>query len=451
MRYTFTISEALAEELTGAIFSKPGLEGAAYILCGVSAAGETRLLARSVIPVKDEHYHRREPCRLSIASDSYVPVAKRARQEREAILFVHSHPEDVPDFSAQDDQEDRKLHEFFQSRASGLPHGSLVFNTQNTFRGRIYAPDAWLPIERGRFIGRRFRIVDNVQDREPLPDFFDRQVRAFGPEIQQLLGHLHMGVVGAGGTGSATIEQLIRLGVGTISVFDRDVFESTNATRIYGSSLRDRGRRKTEIQVEHAERIGLTATIRPFPQHITEKSTAMELRNCDLVFGCTDKHAPRSILCSLATRYLIPVIDMAVKIDSKDGIIRGITGRVTTLLTGEACLFCRGRINPGTIRAEGLPPEQRERELEEGYIPQFATNEPAVVTFTTAVAAQAVNEMLHRLTGFMGAERQSSEVLMLFSESSIRTNRDRAQPECICQVQKNWGRGDTSGFLGKVW
>jgi molybdopterin/thiamine biosynthesis adenylyltransferase len=451
MQYSFTINEPLAEELTAAIFSKPGLEGAAYVLCGVSEAGETRLLARSVIPVKDEHYLRRESYRLSIASDSYVPIAKRARQEREAILFVHSHPENVPDFSPQDNQEERKLHEFFHSRAPGLPHGSLVFNTLSTFRGRIYSPHAWLPIERGRFIGRRFRFVDIVEDREPLPDFFDRQVRAFGPDIQLLLRHLHIGVVGAGGTGSATIEQLIRLGVGTISVFDRDVFDSTNATRVYGSSLNDQGRRKTEIQVEHANRIGLKTTIRPFPEHITEEGTAKELRSCDILFGCTDKHAPRAILCSIATRYLIPVIDMAVRIDSKDGIVRGITGRVTTLLPGEACLFCRERINPDTIRAEGLPPEQRERELEEGYIKQLATNEPAVVSFTTAVAAQAINEMIHRLTGFMGAERQSSEVLMLFSECGVRTNRDRPKPDCICQVQKHWGRGDTPRFLGKVW
>lgn len=451
MRHTVTIREPLAEELAAAIFSKPGLEGAAYVLCGVSEADDTRLLARSVVPVKDEHYLRREPYRLSIASDSYVPIAKRARQEREAILFVHSHPEDIPDFSPQDDQEERKLHEFFHSRAGDLPHGSLVFNTPHTLRGRVYSPDAWLPIERTRIIGRRFRFVDNVEGRPSLPDFFDRQVRAFGPDIQLLLQHLHVGVVGAGGTGSATIEQLIRLGVGTISVFDRDFFDSTNATRVYGSSLRDKGRRKTEIQVEHADRIGMKTRVLPFPAHITEEATAKELRSCDILFGCTDKHAPRAILGNIATRYLIPVIDMAVKIDSKEGIIRGITGRVTMLLTGEACLFCRGRINSKTIRAEGLPPEQRERELEDGYIDQLATNEPAVITFTTSVAAQAVNEMLHRLTGFMGAERQSSEVLMRFSECDLKTNRDAPKEDCICQVQKHWGRGDTANFLGKVW
>src|SRR3989442_2474424 len=47
--------------------------------------------------------------------------------------------------------------------------------------------------------------------------FFERQVLAFGAESQALLQQLHVGVVGVGGTGSAVVEQLARLGVGTRS------------------------------------------------------------------------------------------------------------------------------------------------------------------------------------------------------------------------------------------
>lgn len=451
MRYTVTISEVLAEQLTNAIFSKPGLEGAAYVLCGVSEAEETRLLAREVVPVDGHHYLRREPYRLSIASDSYVPIAKRARSEREAILFVHSHPEQYPDFSPQDDNEELKLHSFFHGRAPDLPHGSLVFNTPASFRGRIYSQQGWHPITRMRVLGRRFRFIDHVSGEEPLPEFFDRQVRAFGPEIQRLLRRLHIGVVGAGGTGSAVIEQLVRLGVGTISVFDGEAFDSTNTTRVYGSKLKDKGRPKIDIQEEHVDGIGMETRFRPYPKHITDKETAKALRNCDIIFGCTDKHAPRGTLVRVALRYLIPVFDMGVKIDSEEETIRGILGRVTTLLPGEACLFCRGRINADTIRAEGLPPEQRDRELDEGYIKRFATTEPAVVMFTTAVAAHAINEMLHRLTGFMGAERESSEALLLFHESRIRTTHDTPGEDCMCQIRSHWGRGDTGSFLGKTW
>ena len=365
-----------------------------------------------------------------------------------ASLFVHSHPGGYPDFSIQDDREEPKLLAFFHSRAPELPHGSMLFSSRSTFHARAFLDDEWSPFDRVRVIGRRFRFVDRVVDEEPIPEFFDRQIRAFGPDIQRLLRRLHVGVVGAGGTGSAVIEQLTRLGVGTISTFDRDTLDESNVTRVYGSKLSDAGALKTQIQKKHVGAIGFKTKFNPFPNHITDQTTAKRLRDCDLIFACTDKQAPRGIVNRLAMRYLIPVFDVAVKLHSEDQMIRGIWGRVTTLFPGEACLFCRERIDPGVIRAESLPKEQRDRELAEGYITELATDEPAVVMFTSAVAAQAVSELLHRLTGFMGAERQSTEVIMFFHESRIRTNRVSPNPDCICQRTEHCGRGDSQNFLG---
>ena len=73
------------------------------------------------------------------------------------------------------------------------------------------------------------------------------------------------------------------------------------------------------------------------------------------------------------------------------------------------------------------------------------------ITFTTAVAAQTVTEILHRLTGFMGEERRSSEVLLRFQDSLVSRNRQPAQPDCICMRKALWGRGDGREFLGVVW
>src|SRR5205085_2028808 len=113
MRHTLTITEELKNVLTAAIFGIPGREGAAYLMCGLSSADdEVRLLGRDVVPVKDVHYVGRERDRLSIASESYASVAKRARMNGEAVLFVHSHPEAYLGFSPQDDKEDPKLLSF---------------------------------------------------------------------------------------------------------------------------------------------------------------------------------------------------------------------------------------------------------------------------------------------------------------------------------------------------
>jgi molybdopterin/thiamine biosynthesis adenylyltransferase len=452
MYYSLTILEEHCDALDQSVFSCRGLEGAAYLLCGRSiTVNETRLLVREVIPVSQEHYLVRRPNRLSIDSSSYSAVAKRARAADASIIFVHGHPSGPPDYSEQDDLEEPKLIEFFSSRVSGASHGSLVLTPGKLENGRMWKQDRWSRLDRIRVIGNRFRFFDFHPNEIPLPDFFDRQVRAFGPDIQRLLRCLHIGVVGLGGTGSATVEQLVRLGVGMISVFDGGTFESSNATRTYGSSIIDDGVNKADLSSAHVANIEMGTIVNRYASHITDEATARHLRECDIVFSCTDRQAPRGILVQLALRYLIPVIDMGVKIDAPDNIIRGIDGRITTILPGEACLFCRERISASGIQLESLSPEERRARADEGYAPQLQTAEPAVIAFTTAVASQAVSELLNRLTGFMGPERNSSEVLMSFVHSEIRRNRTPSVQGCACTKRDLWGCGDQRDFLGLFW
>ena len=451
MDYTLTILETQHDFLERTVFTPNGLEGGAYLLCGLSVTtAETRLLVREVIPVKEEHYLKRKPNRLTIDSASYAAIAKRAAATRTTVIFVHSHPGGLAGFSPQDNREEPKLMEFLAARCPAVPHGSLVLTPGSLGHGRIWAQGDWVPIKRIRAIGRRFRFLDDI-DQVPLPDFFDRQIRAFGPDIQRLLHRLHIGVVGVSGTGSPLVEQLTRLGVGTISEFDRDPLEDSNVTRVYGSHVADRGLNKTEISKAHIKRIGLGTVVRAYPEHITDEETAKRLRECDVVFGCTDKQTPRGILVQLVLQYYIPVFDLGVKIDAEDEMLRGVVGRVTTLIPGEACLFCRGRISPEIIALESLSPEEWQLRADEHYAPELETEDPAVITFTTAVAAQAVSELLHRLTGFMGEERRTTEVLMLFHEPQIRTNRTPPEPTCLCSQQELWGLGDRDTFLGLFW
>ena len=56
-----------------------------------------------------------------------------------------------------------------------------------------------VPISNIRVIGRTFRFIGKGQSPVPI-DVFDRQVRAFGSGLQQLLQTLTIGVVGIGGT-----------------------------------------------------------------------------------------------------------------------------------------------------------------------------------------------------------------------------------------------------------
>src|ERR1019366_10751857 len=161
-----------------------------------------------------------------------------------------------------------------------------------------------------------------------------------------------------------------------------------------------------------------------------------------------------ALLNRLAVYYYVPVFDMGVKIDSNAEVIRSVNGRVTTLAAGSPCLFCRGRISADGVHAESIAtvnPAEADRLRQQGYAPELHEPAPAVIPFTTAIAASAVCEMLHRLSGFRGSERLSSEVLHLFDQTRTRTNSGRADPDCFCQDRNFWGRGDVEPFLDSTW
>jgi hypothetical protein len=85
--------------------------------------------------------------------------------------------------------------------------------------------------------------------------------------------------------------------------------------------------------------------------------------------------------------------------------------------------------------------------IKEGYADELETRAPSVIPFTTAVASYAISEFLHRLTGYMGEERVSNEVIILFDETRVRTNSRFSKPECFCGEDYYIGRGDTEPLL----
>lgn len=437
------------EKLQQLVFDQPGVEGAAFLICGESRTESvSKLVVHAVVAIAPDDFLRREAWGLTISSAALTRIAKLARYENLGIIFAHSHPKGITDFSDKDDREEAKLLPFFQARVPGRIHGTLVL-TEDSIQGRLYIPER-VAVDSVLVLGHRFRNwSQNSNDR--IEPFFDRQVRAFGHDIQRSLQQLHVGVVGLGGTGSPLAEQLCRLGIGQISLFDGDKLEPTNVNRVFGSRVADGGTPKVEIAERELNGIGVGSVVTTYPEHITFERTALALRDCDVVFGCTDKELPRAILTQLSLRYCIPVFDLGVLISSQDGIISGVHGRVTTLLPGEACLFCRGRISAEAIRVEALSDADRKSQARDGYAPELQEPAPAVIAFTSATASAAVSELLHRLTGFMGAERRSSELLIAFDQSRMRTNRLESREHCICGDESFWGRGDSTPFLEMVW
>lgn len=281
---------------------------------------------------------------------------------------------------------------------------------------------------------------------------FDRNIRAFGPEIQTALSDLNVAVVGAGGTGSAVSEQLVRLGVRKLLLIDADCLSESNVTRVYGSTPADVGRQKVEVLRDHLMRIAPDLQCDVVAKMGTFQSAVRAMSAADVVFGCTDDNAGRLALSRLSTYFLLPVIDVGVLLSSYDsGILKGIDGRVTTMTPGAACLVCRNRVDVARASAELKTPAERRRLADEGYAPALGQVEPAVVAFTTAVAAAAVNELLDRLIGY-GPPDHPSETLLRLHERETSTNRAEPREHHYCHKgQGKWAAGNEEPFLGQLW
>ena len=286
----------------------------------------------------------------------------------------------------------------------------------------------------------------------PPSDIFDRSVRAFGGAVQSVLGELRVAVAGCGGTGSAVIEQLVRLGVRHLQVFDPDKLSASNLTRVYGSYPDDIGKPKVHVLASHVSRIAPDTEVIVEQAPITQERTAKQLLDADVIFGCTDDNAGRLVLSRIATYFMTPVIDCGVLLSSSEnGRLEGIFGRVTVLGPGAACLVCRGRIDFQRAAAEMLAPTEYDRRVAEGYAPAMPDVEPAVVTYTTQVAAAAVSELLERLVHY-GPEPPPTELLLRMHERELSANKQSPGEGHYCSpTAGRLGRGLTEPFLEQTW
>lgn len=359
--------------------------------------------------------------------------------------------------SRHDRQVDYEIADLFQLRSGSGFYGTLIASPRESefiFSGEVTPENGdKTEIDRIWIVGERWRLTQSfTANPKSLDTIFDRNVRAFGPAIQSILGDLRVAVVGVGGTGSAVAEQLARLGARHLLLIDNDTLSSSNVTRVYGSTPYEIGRPKVDVLRDHLTAIAPDLSCETERGMITVKGVAKKLCASDIVFWCTDDNAGRLILSRLSTYLLTPVIDLGVLLSSdQTGRLSGIDGRVTTLTPGAGCLVCRNRVDMARAAAEMKTPDERRRLADEGYAPALGQVEPAVVAFTTAVAAAATNELLDRLIGY-GPPERPTETLLRLHEREMSTNHALPRDAHYChRSQGKWGAGNDEPFLEQLW
>lgn len=458
MTTTLVLPDQIAEQISDS--ARIPLESAAVVLARrVQTEDNVRLLARSIHWVDRAAYIEQTARHMTIKSEGYVGALGRAEIDNAVAIWFHTHPgeEGVPMPSCWDEKVDEDIADLFRLRSGSDYYGTLIVSPRGahfTFSGTLqHETSGTTAIDRIWTVGNRWRLTQCYSSTSMIPDeIFDRNVRAFGPAIQNILGDLRIAITGVGGTGSAVAEQLVRLGVRHLLLVDADDLSASNVTRVYGSTQRDVGRLKVEVLRDHLLAIAPDLDCKTIAEMATLKPVAEALATTDLVFGCTDDNAGRLVLSRLSTYFLLPVIDVGVLLSSDvSGVLNGIDGRVTTLLPGSACLVCRNRIDMTRASAELKTPAERKRLADEGYAPALGQTEPAVVAFTTAVAAAAVNELLDRFIGY-GPPERPNETLLRLHEREISTNRAAPRETHYCHpAQGKWGAGNEEPFLGQLW
>lgn len=465
--FNLLLIEPQEAELRDLLYAKAGVEGAAYVLMREykidndpwARRSRTKLVVREIVPILPEHQLSSSGQHVTWDTKGFVALLQRCQREDLILGIAHCHPRGPRTFSEQDDLNEAELLRTACNRnGTGTKLVSILFYDDGGIRARVWQfPKNKADCTSVAVFGERFRF-HTPEVLSPASDIFARQALAFGPSLMAQLKALRVGIIGVGGTGSATAMLAARAGIGQIVIIDDDIVEPTNLNRLHGATQSDADAMasKADVAAREIARMGLGARVVPLKGWANAAHVRDALKSCDVIFCCTDDNSGRIFLNRLAYFYFIPVIDMGLAMAVAKPPATGmadISARVTTILPPETCLLCRDAVDSELAREEDLRrrnPAEYDRQKREAYVRGEGHPNPAVVTFTTEVACMAVNELLNRIVGYrkrdMGSEHRRR---FLFCED--RSTSAAPRSSCpICASRDYWGMGDVEPFLDLV-
>lgn len=454
MKYSLSISGKHYNELKDHLFPGDSKEAVAVALCGRKKHKKNvKLLVHELIPIPYSECYERSPYIVNWSTQTIIPHLEKAAKKGLAILKIHSHPTGFPSFSDVDDASDLELFEsVFGWMDTDEPHASAVMLPKGDIFGRIFNPDlSHRPINKVTIAGDDLKFWYKGEHRKS-EEFERRTAQAFGEGTTSKLKNLKIGVVGCSGTGSPVIEQLTRLGVGSLVLVDPDCVEEKNLNRIVNSTMQDAisASYKVDVLKRAIGRIGLGTQVTTFTENIyDDRNVINELATCDVLIGCVDSVDGRHLLNHIATFYLIPYFDLGIKLISDgEGGIDQILGSIHYLQPGCSSLRTRGVYNEEELRAASLyriDPQEYEEQKKSGYIVDVDVDSPAVVSINSQIASMAVNELLARLHPFRYDSNAKFAITRIsFTDSYIQHEKDGAEDEYL---KKYVGRGDITPLL----
>lgn len=148
---------------------------------------------------------------------------------------------------------------------------------------------------------------------------FDRTEALLGKQNVEKLKAANICICGIGGVGSYVLEAIARLGVGRITVIDKDKVDATNINRQLVASWYTVGMEKTEVAKVHVETVNPTAQVETICDYIDSANVNEYITDkFDYVIDAIDSISSKIAIIQRSKELNIPVISsmgMANKLD----------------------------------------------------------------------------------------------------------------------------------------
>lgn len=160
--------------------------------------------------------------------------------------------------------------------------------------GRVLSPEGtFIPISLICVVGADIHFWSSSSRLEETNGFAASHTQAFGEGTISLLQHLSVAVVGCSGTGSPIIEQLARLGIGTLVLIDDKKLKERNVNRILNSTMQDarQNRAKVDVLAESVRRMGLGTRVITYQKNLWDRECVQAVAECDIVLAAWTRSA----------------------------------------------------------------------------------------------------------------------------------------------------------------
>lgn len=151
-----------------------------------------------------------------------------------------------------------------------------------------------------------------------------RQNPLFNNKEQQKLKDMVVLIAGAGGLGTNQAQQLQRIGIKKIYLYDYDKIAESNLNRQLFYGKKDIGKSKVKKAKKHLESFNLDTKIEIFEKKIDENIDIPE--DVDLIFDALDNFSSRFSLEKIAVKNNIPLIH---------GGVQSWYGQITAIIPGK--------------------------------------------------------------------------------------------------------------------